>query len=75
MFTTLTEAEAGALNNRREKLFEVYGDALKKTLIVADNLQAVAISLQSAIDRLIEVDAAMVGCLKESPSWRRNIIC
>jgi adenylylsulfate kinase-like enzyme len=62
--TTLAEIEAAVLNSRREKLLVLYGDALEKALIVADNLQTTAENLQSAIDRLAEVDASMVEYLR-----------
>ena len=68
------EIGEGALDRRREKLLELYGDALKNTLVVADSLQAVALSLEAAIDRLAEVDAAMVKSLNAGNSYRRNMI-
>jgi hypothetical protein len=62
--TTMAGIEAAVLNNRREKLLILYGDALEKSLVVADNLQTVAEHLQAAIDRLAEVDDSMVEYLR-----------
>jgi chloramphenicol 3-O-phosphotransferase len=57
------EITLSTLNSRREKLAALYGEALEKTLVIADDLQAAAESLESAINRLVEVDASMVGYL------------
>ena len=60
----MAEIESVVLDNRRKKLLALYGDALERSLVVADNLQAAAESLQAAIDRLAEVDDSMVEYLK-----------
>ena len=51
-------AEIGdvVIDRQREKLFELYGDALGKA-------QEAIEALQNAIDRLVEVDATMVTYL------------
>ena len=61
---TLAEIETAVLESRRKKLLTLYGDALEKALVVADNLQTAAEGLQSAIDRLTEVDDSMVEYLR-----------